>query len=460
MKLRALIDAPVRGVKSLGRMVFQRNSIRSFFFSRSSYDYLKDVGDGTGSSTVMAPLLWIARTFPEAPPMLWRQFPDGHEEPERAHPMLRLLQRPNEHFSGAILWMATLMDWYVDGNAYWLKVRSNAGMTAELWWVPSWLIEPKGTESEFVTHYEYRPGMETVKLPIDDVVHFRFGMDGDDPRKGRSPLKSVLREVFTDDEAASFTASLLRNMGVPGLILSPDSDSSPSDEDVKAMKAYVTASVGGDKRGETLVLKGRTKVDQFGFSPEQMLLKELRRIPEERVSAVLGVPAIVAGLGAGLDRSTFTNYTEARQAAYEQTLIPTQRILSEDIRFQLLTDWESDPWGWRCGFDLSNVRILQDDQDKLATRLNVGVAGGWIKRSEARRAMGHTVAADKSDDVYLIPLNVAEVPADGSPHRTFTPPPGSDRRGAGAAASNGAGDLELAAAAIGSLEEGLGHEQD
>ena len=508
MKLRAFIDAPVRGVRRLTSMIFKRNPIRISLVSRSSYDYLKDVGDGTGSSTVMAPLLWIARTFPEAPPMLWRQFPDGHEEPERAHPMLRLLQRPNEHFSGSILWMATLMDWYVDGNAYWLKVRTNGGMVGELWWAPSWLIEPKGSAEEVVTHYEYRPGFETVRLPVDDVVHFRFGMDGDDPRNGRSPLKSVLREVFTDDEAATFTASLLKNMGVPGLIVSPDSDQPASDEDVKATKAYIAASSTGDKRGGTLVMKGRTKVEQFGFSPEQLLLKELRRIPEERVSAVLGVPAIVAGLGAGLDRSTFTNYTEARQAAYEQTLIPTQRILSEDIRFQLLTDWEGDPWGWRCGFDLSNVRILQDDQDKLATRLNVGVAGGWIKRAEARRAMGQTVAKDGSDDCYLIPLNMAVVPADGSPHRTFTPPVGAangdrfklalDRALAAqryglaakagivheeearddlgfsgppperdasaspddAAALNGDGDQLVAVAAIGSLEEGLEHEHD
>jgi len=371
--------------------------------------------------------------------MLWRQFEDGHEEMERAHPMLRLLQRPNQHFSGSILWMATLMDWYVDGNAYWLKLRNGAGRPAELWWVPSWVIEPKGDETTLVTHYEYKPEFETVNVAVDDVVHFRFGMDGDDPRKGRSPLKSVLREVFTDDEAASFTANLLHHMGVPGLMVSPDSDSPPSEEDVLATKEYLKSAFIGDKRGEPLVMRGKTKVEQFGFSPEQLLLKELRRIPEERVSAVLGVPAIVAGLGAGLDRSTFTNYREAREAAYEQTIIPTQRILAEDIRFQLLTDWESDPWAWRAGFDLSSVRVLQEDMDLLATRLNVGVQGGWVKRAEARLAMGHAVATDGSDDVYLIPLNVAEVPADGSPHRTFTPPPGTDRRGAGP--PNGAAEL-------------------
>jgi hypothetical protein len=261
----------------------------------------------------------------------------------------------------------------------------------------------------------------------------------------------VLREVFTDDEAANFTASLLRNMGVPGLMVSPDGDSSPSDEDVKATKAYLAEQFSGDGRGAALVMSGKTKVQQFGFSPEQLLLKELRRIPEERVTAVLGVPAIVAGLGAGLDRSTFSNFSEAREAAYEQTIIPTQKTLGEDIWFQLLPDFEAvdDLWGVRVGFDLANVRVLQPDQDKLATRLDIGIRGGWVKRSEGRRAMGHQVAADGSDDVYLIAMNTAEVPAGGGPVRTFTPPSGADRRGAAAvlagimANGNGAeGDFE------------------
>src|SRR4051812_36772231 len=81
------------------------------------------VGDGTSSSTVMAPLLWIVRTFPEAPPALWRHQPDGQEQQVRDHPLLRLLQRPNGFYTGPILWMATMVDWSVDGNAYWLKLR-------------------------------------------------------------------------------------------------------------------------------------------------------------------------------------------------------------------------------------------------------------------------------------------------------------------------------------------------
>ena len=53
-------------------------------------------------------------------------------------------------------------------------------------------------------------------------------------------------------------------------------------------------------RGKPHVSTAPIRIEQFGFSPEQMSLKDLRRLPEERISALLGIPAIVAGLGAGL----------------------------------------------------------------------------------------------------------------------------------------------------------------
>jgi HK97 family phage portal protein len=299
-------------VRSLGRMVFRRSSYRFSGLLGTHVDYLSEVGDGTGSSTVAAVLNWVARTFPEAPPMLWAEDADGQEEKQLQHPMLKLLRRPNPHYTGLMLWMSTVVDWMVDGNAYWLKLRDGTGQVAELWWVPSWLIKPVGDEGIFVDHYDYTPGLEPISLPVEDVVHFRFGLDADEPRLGRSQLKSVLREVFTDDEAANFTASLLRNMGVPGLVVSPEKGTTLGAGDAEAMKAYVKEKFGGDKRGEALVMSGATQVAQFGFSPEQLLLRELRRIPEERVSAVTGIPAIVVGFGAGLERSTFCLPGDAR----------------------------------------------------------------------------------------------------------------------------------------------------
>ena len=107
-----------------------------------------------------------------------------------------------------------------------------------------------------------------------------------------------------------------------------------------------------------------------------MDLKALRRIPEERVTAVFGLPAIVAGLGAGLDRSTFANFKEAREAAYESNIIPTQRLLGAELKTQLLADFVGETDTWDLEFDLARVRVLQEDEDAKHTRARGDFAAG------------------------------------------------------------------------------------
>jgi HK97 family phage portal protein len=392
---------------------------------QAEIDYAAEVGDPTESSLVAAVLGWIGRTFPEAPPMLER-LGDPYDEPVRDHPLLRLLQRPNPYYTGSELFMATVTDWAANGDAYWLVLPSREGEPSQIWWVPSWMMEPRGSESEYLTHYDYQVNGEVIEISPDQVVHFRYGLDPTNDRKGVSQLRSLIREVFTDQEAAAFTASILRNHGVPGIVVSPDAPgSSISPKEASETKRDLIQNFTGAKRGEPIVVTGATKVQQFGFSPEQLVLTSLRRVPEERVSAVTGVPAIVVGFGAGLERSTFTNFGEAKQSAYEANLIPTQRIMAEKIRFDLLPMFGEDPFAWRFGFDLTKVRVFQEDMNRLFARWDQAVRGGWAMVSEAKRACGVPVAEDGSDDVYLRLVTVAQVPGGehaGEPVEHLTPP--------------------------------------
>ena len=59
--------------------------------------------------------------------------------------------------------------------------------------------------------------------------------------------------------------------------------------------AYM-AKFGGGKKGEPLVLQG-DMTQSFQFSPEEMQFRNLRGIPEERITAVLGVNPTVFGKG-------------------------------------------------------------------------------------------------------------------------------------------------------------------
>lgn len=427
MTFKHAVTAPARGLKSITRMVFPRHGrgwARVLGLRRGGFNYSREVGDGFGSSVLTIPVMWMARTFPEAPVIVV----DQDQAPIELHPMVQLLRRPNPFYSGTLLWMATIVSWLMCGDAYWIKVRNKAGGVEELWFVPANLIEPEVDEgsSEFITHYTYRPQGESIRLENSEVVHFRYGLDPQDPRKGWSPLRGVLAEVFTDDEAANFTAALLHNMGVPGVIVSPKGDVEPDPDDVAAVKSYVREEFTGNKRGEPLVFSGPTEVSQFGFSPEQLNLKALRRIPEERVSGAIGIPAIVCGFGAGLDRSTFANYAEAREAAYEDGIIPTQRLFGEDLWHQLLPDFDTDAARRNVGWDRSKVRVLQEDRNKEADRAAVLVKAGIWMRSRALEALGEE--STPADEVYLLPLSVVitakdQAPVDPDAEPDPSPPP-------------------------------------
>jgi HK97 family phage portal protein len=384
------------------------------FLGRTNFDYRKHVRDGRHNSIVISCLNWVMRTFPEAP----LEVLDLDEEEIVGHEMVSLIETPNDFYSGETLWQATVADYNADGNAYWIKIRNGYGEPIQLWWAPSSMMEPRWSNdgSTYITHYEYSPNGVPRRIEPDDVVHFRFGLDPENVRKGLSPLKSLLREIFTDDEAANFSASVLRNLGVPGVIISPASeDVMVLEDDSEAIKAGYKETFSGDNVGEPMVLSGPAAVNVVSWSPEQMSMELLRRVPEERISGAMGVPAIVAGLGAGLDRSTFANMAEARDMAYESNIAPTQRVFASTIKTQLLREWEPNLDEHLVRFDLTRVRVLQEDQNALWERVNTGVQGGWLTVARAKQLVGET--PDPADAVYLRSYSMIEV-AQGEAGRT------------------------------------------
>lgn len=380
----------------------------SYLTGRSRRD-ARLVGDGSSNSIVVAAVGWIGRNFPSAPIRVQVRDSKGALEvatDDGSRAFLELLETPNAFYDGSALLTAMVVDYWIDGNGYVVKVRdrTTGGRVVALWWIPSFLIEPKWPDdgSVFLSHYLYVPSPEVeIRLEVDDVIHVRNGFDPANIRKGRSPLKSVLREIYTDEEAASYTSTMLRNLGVPGVIISPgDSDIELEDADADAIKAQFDAEFTADRRGRPMVLGANAKVDRISFSPTEMNLRELRQIPEERITGVLGIAAIVAGMGAGLARSTFANFAEAREASYEENVVGTQDTFARTLRRSLLPEFVAAPEDHVVDFDLSKVRVLQEDENKKWERGVNAVKGGAILISDFNRMVGLPVD-EKIHDVYL-----------------------------------------------------------
>lgn len=380
---------------------------------RELVNYSAFVGDGSGTSIVEPVVRWIGRNVPGAPIRVRQIIEAGETNELPFHALPELIDAPNDYYDGKTLIKATAIDLSIDGNGYWWAIPSEAAASrpAQLWWIPHTMIEPKWNAADdqtFITHYEYRPGgTARYEIPPEQIIHFRDGIDPSNTRKGMSGLKSVLREVYTDEEASRYTSTILGNLGVPGAVIAPVGDKPVTPNDAEKAKERFIDSTSGRNRGKPIVFGQPVALTTFGFSPEQMSLKDLRRVPEERISAVLGVPAIVAGLGAGLDRSTFANYAEAREAGYEECIIPLQGLIAGTLRRRLLPAFEDDIKGYEVYFDTSDVRILQEDANRLAERMRTLVNGSILKRAEGRRELGYDATED--DEVYLVPINIVEV---------------------------------------------------
>ena len=379
---------------------------------RTRVDYRREVGSGYGSSVLMAPVNWVARTFPEAPLVVEQETPEGFEK-VLGHDLTALLRQPNPFYSGTTLWMATLSSWILSGNAYWIKVRNAQRKPIELWYVPHWMIGPKWPEdgSVFISHYEYRPKGYGERIEMEDVIHFRHGMTPHNPRLGLSPLHAVLREVFTDDEASRFTATVLRNMGVIGIVMSPkEGGITATEDDVAETKKKLMERFTGSRLGEPLVMDRATDVYQYGFSLDKMDLSSIRNISEERVCAALGIPAAVVGFGTGLQQTKVgATMKELRRLAWEGNLIPTQRFFSEALEGSLLPDFEERPEQFRVVFDRSDVEAMKESENELNERLATAVKGGYMQVAEAREEKGLEVT--DADRIYLRPIAMIEVPA-------------------------------------------------
>jgi HK97 family phage portal protein len=388
--------------------------IRDNFYPVGAASRSSVSGNGLNSNVIMAPVMWVMRTFTEAQAIVERRVEPDRWEHVFDHPLEQLIDRPNEAYDGDALWKGTCLSYVMDGNAYWLKVRNRYGDVIQLWYLPHWLVQPAYASDGrvFITHYNYTPGLASPgndPLPISprDIVHFRFGLDPSNPRFGLSPLKSLLREIAIDDEAARFSESILENMGVPGLVIAPKSEALRLQPDqLEKMKSDVSSSFTRANRGKALVFSSPTDIHQFGFDSNQLQLGNSRDISEERVCAVLGIPAAVVGFGSGL-QSTKVGATmrELRRLAWVQCLDPMQNSLGKQATAQLLPDFHAQLRRFRVRFDDSDVSSFLEDEETKNRIVLAQVTAGILRVDRAQRKLGLEV--DDTQKIYLRPVKTA-----------------------------------------------------
>lgn len=357
----------------------------------SHRDWKKEAGDLGLNSIVAISMDWFMRNFSQAVPKVY-SYVNPEQVESISHPIINLIKNPSTNNVSSIFWSFVINDFKLLGNAYVKKIRVD-GKVVSLQFLPADMVSPYGNSKDPIQYWNYNADGVSYKIENKDLIHFKYGRDPGDIRLGRSPVSAVLREIATDNYASTTSYGIMRNNALPSIILGPDASEMSVDispDDARTIKRRLQEDFSGDNSGGVAVLTGPYKMDRVSWSPSELALDIIRRLPEERITAALGLNAMCLGLGAGLERSTYQNYERAQQAAYEEGLIPLLKQMSEVITFNLMYEYPETKEGDYFEFDISNARALADDLDASAVRAERLYKVGIATLEEAKLIAGLT----------------------------------------------------------------------
>ncbi len=197
-------------------------------------------------------------------------------------------------------------------------------------------------------------------------------------------------------------------MKLPGLVI--ESEKPLSDPVRKNIRADLEARVGRGQRGNSLIMEGGLKA-RIEAPLADFDWPELTGLIETRICMAYGVPPIIIHARAGLQRSTFANYAEARRAFYTETMGPIWELLGDSLTLTLLrTEGEPELF---IRFRYDELPEFQESENDKSIRIVGQYQAGLITLQEGREALGYDPEpeGDFKPPPVLIDPNAAD-PAD------------------------------------------------
>ena len=258
---------------------------------------------------------------------------DGKDQEVTEHQLLSALRSPNPSLCMTWRELATRMvDGLIcNGNAYIAPVS-----VTELRYLDWRNVIPPTFAQQY---YQYRDPWTSrmVNYGLDEMIHLRF-QRSPDGINGIGPLRnSVMMEIRTDATAQHYTDTLLRRMGVPGVIGMPIGNNVITQDDADTAMESLDTSYSGGNRGRTAVFTREMKFQELAGAMNRADLRTLRWVPEERICTACGVPPAVLNIGTGSEQSRVgATLRYLLQQYWVGTVQPMMHLLAEQLTQQLL----------------------------------------------------------------------------------------------------------------------------
>lgn len=242
---------------------------------------------------------------------------------------------------------------------------------------------------EVVGYVYRRDGIGEEFYPVEQVAHWAPIPDPLAEHKGMSVLTPVVREINSDLAMTTHKQTFFDNSATPNLVIKYNTKLTK--ETIDRLRERFNARYSGPTGEKTMVLDEGADMTIVGNSFEQMAFTDVQKAGEARIAMAASVPPIVAGLQAGLDAATYSNYGQALKAFGDNFMRAHWRSACA-----ALEPLVNVPAGARLWYDTTDIAALQEGESQRAeaNRTRATAMGELIRAGYTPDSVTNAVIAD------------------------------------------------------------------
>lgn len=267
----------------------------------------------------------------------------GDEEdpqPVTSGPWWDFFKKPSPYLSTNDFWTVSwLYQLLPPGDAFWVLFSQIGVPVSSPTEVPRWayavsgahFTEVVGDDGQVLKGWLWEVGKQRIPLEPYQVVQFGK-VNPDNQWRRQSPLEAALGSVRTDHKASVWNESLLDNGADPGVILKlPEVGANQVDA---VRKQWKDRHGGPGKQGKVAILTGQNDdVIRTTLTHTEMGYSDLRKMSQEEIASVYGVPLFVMGQ---LDDVRLETSEASLKLFWELTLMSWLRLGANTVNTQLI----------------------------------------------------------------------------------------------------------------------------
>jgi HK97 family phage portal protein len=317
------------------------------------------------------------------------------------HPLLTLLQRPNEFASRARFIQDVVSYLLLSGNSYVLRVGGSANTAPRfIYTLRPDRMRVKPDARNLVGAYIYDVGGQSRTFPVEEILHLTEFHPTDD-FYGLSRLEVAAKSIDIANLSMEWNANLLhRDMRIPGAI---KVDGTLTDDQRKVLQSDLAKYQGAENAGKIPIFEGGTggmEWQPMAITPKDMDWLNSEKYNLRRICSIFNVASELLG---DSENKTYSNLKEARAALYMEAVLPMMDLLKDE-----LNAWLSPLFGGNVTleYDRDSIEAIQEDRAQKYTYIQ---QADWLTINEKREATGYDDIGPMGDVVLTsfsrIPLD-------------------------------------------------------